>query len=489
MALMAATLAAAPVHKSPMAGQWFPQEKAALEKALEESFRAAEKRSGALPPRKRMLALIAPHAGIQYSGVVAASGYRLLNGPRNVILLGFSHRRPLEGVVIPDVEGYETPLGQVAVNRKIAAELGFPRRTEAELCDHSLENQLPFLQRAAPAATLVPLYVGELGPAELAAASRALAARLAAGDFIVASSDFTHHGETYKYTPFPNDSNLPRKLLQRAMQAFENIGTLEVEEFDRFLAATGDTICGRQPIRLLMAALARLKEDTYLSPIDYMASGDLTRDWSLSVGYGALGFYPASAFQVGDEDRRKLLRSARQTLERYLGGARERAPVPSAERGPELEQRTGVFVTVRKKGELRGCIGTLSAGAPLWDLVADRTLAATTADPRFPPLAREEGPVALEVSLLTPLKRIRDWRRFRLGQGAVLLLGEKSGLLLPQVAREFGWNQEQFLENLSRKAGLDAKAYRQPNATLYVYGAQVFGEPGSQPRAVTGVDH
>jgi len=469
--------ALAEVHTTPMAGRWFPAEKPALEKALEQSFQAAGQRTGNGPARKNLLALVVPHAGIQYSGTVAASSYRLLGQPKNIILLGFSHRHPVEGVVAPDVDGYATPLGEIRVNRQALDSLGFPRISEKDLCDHSLENQLPFLHRAAPAASLIPLYVGTLDKATLASAARKLAARVAAGDVIVASSDFTHYGASYQYTPFPNDANLPRRLMQRAVEAFENVGSLEVTEFDRFLASTGDTICGRDPIRLLMATLAAQPGDTYMSTVDYMASGDLSKDYSLSVGYGALAFYPASAFEVSPVDQKRLLASSRQTLDHLLiNNGPRRIAVPMTDRGPDLEQRTGVFVTVRRKGELRGCIGNLAPRAPLWDTVADRTIASTTSDPRFPPLTSQEGPVTLEISLLTPLKMIRDWKKFRLGQGAVLLLGDRNGLLLPQVAREMNWNAEQFLEGLSRKAGLDAKAYRNPNVRLYVYQAQVFAE-------------
>jgi hypothetical protein len=142
-----------------------------------------------------------------------------------------------------------------------------------------------------------------------------------------------------------------------------------------------------------------------------------------------------------------------------------------------------VFVTVKKNGRLRGCVGTIFPARPLWDAVADRTLAAVSEDPRFKPLEAKEGPVALEVSLLTPLRRLNDWREFRVGHGGLILLEGKSGILLPQIAREMGWSGEQFLENLSLKAGLESQAYRDRRAQIYVYSAQVFAEPGSETPA------
>jgi AmmeMemoRadiSam system protein A len=144
-------------------------------------------------------------------------------------------------------------------------------------------------------------------------------------------------------------------------------------------------------------------------------------------------------------------------------------------------QRSGLFVTLKRNGELRGCIGTLAARRPLWEMVPDRTLAASSSDPRFRPVSTKDGPVTLEISLLTPLKKVKNWESFRLGQGAVLVMGENAATLLPQVAREMGWNKQQFLENLSLKAGLTPKGYRNPKARLYVFEAQVFAEPALQP--------
>lgn len=466
--------AAAQVHTSPMAGKWFPAERAELRDALETAFQVAEKRAAGIPVRKQIRALVAPHAGLPYSGVVAASAFRLLSTPKNVILLGFSHTKKVNGVAAPDLDAYTTPLGEIAVNRELLGELDFPLTGESELCDHSLENLLPFLQYAAPEAAVAPLYVGDLAGKALAAAARKLAARVEKGDVLIASSDFTHYGQVYGYVPYPDDDELPKRLFSQATAA---IGSIDVRQFDRHLAATGDTICGRQPIRLLMKTLSLLKDDTYLQLMDYMTSADITGDHSASVGYGALAFYPSSAFRVDATDRRKLLRSARSTLEAYLAGSvKVGEPVPSEERSPDLQQRTCVFVTVRKKGELRGCMGTFAARKPLWDAVADRTLAATSADPRFPPLTAKDRPVTLEISVITPTRRIGDWRRYRPGYGAVLLLDSHSSTLLPQVAEEMGWNTRQLLENLSRKAGLKPGAYRNPKARLYVFDAQVFSE-------------
>ena len=447
-----------------MAGRWFPTEPAALSKLLEESRTTAARRSGVGTPRKGLAALIVPHAGLEYSGTVAASAYRLIDRPRTAIVLAFSHRAPVQGVVTVKVGSFETPAGTVKVAADVVHELGFPAVDEASVCDHSLENQLPFLRGMS----IVPLYVGNLTAAQLAAAAKKLAARVAAGDLLIASSDFTHYGKAYGYTPFPADAQLLTRLRERAEEAFETIASLDVPAFDRFLEATGDTICGRDPIRLLMAALGGTM---YMTTADYGTSGT---DPEMNVGYGALAFYPATSFRVGAEAQKILLGHSRSTLDALV--KRRAAPAPSTVPGGDFDQHTGAFVTIRKNKELRGCIGTLSPRSGLLATIADRTRAAAVSDPRFPALSPADLPVSLEVFLLTPLRRIHRWQSWRPGQGAVLTLGDAAGLFLPQVATEMGWNREQFLAGLSQKAGLPPGAYRDKRAKLYIFEAQVFGE-------------
>ncbi|MGE5645601.1 MAG: AmmeMemoRadiSam system protein B [Acidobacteriota bacterium] len=488
LAALLSALAAAQVRKIPSSDQWFPGKPDELARMLDEAFRIAGRRTGSVPPRKQLLGLIAPHAALPYSGVVAASAYSRLDHPPNVIVLALNHSRRIEGLVAPALDAYETPLGKIRVNRDAARALGVRTEPAGKVADHSLENQLPFVQRAAPEAGLIPLYVGELTDGELARAAGKLAARLRQGDVIVASSDLTHYGAPYQYTPFPDDALIPARLRGRAAEIFDRIGSLQIAQFDRFVAETRDNLCGFLPIRLLMAALARWNDEVYLSPVDYMASGELTRDYRVSVGYGALAFYPAKAFGVSAADRAKLLERARSALDRYVATAsKARVEEAAADvRDPDLSQLTPLFVTLRKNGRLRGCVGTFAPKLPLGDAVIEQTLAAAAEDPRFAPVTASDAPLSLEISLLTPLKRLANWRDFRLGHGAVIEMDGKAGTLLPQIAAEMGWTREQFLENLSLKAGLAPKAYRESRAVIHVYSAQVFAEPAELPGHAAG---
>jgi len=175
------------------------------------------------------------------------------------------------------------------------------------------------------------------------------------------------------------------------------------------------------------------------------------------------------------EEKRELLKIAREAISRALQG--KNLPKPVSNLGG-LMQPSGAFVTIRIDHDLRGCIGYIESVAPLADVVADVAAKAALEDPRFPPLTSAEFTRAtLEVSVLTPLRVISDKEEIRVGEHGLLLeLGHRRGLLLPQVAVEYGWDREEFLNNVSRKAGLPRDAWRDPNATIYIFGAEVVEE-------------
>ncbi len=175
--------------------------------------------------------------------------------------------------------------------------------------------------------------------------------------------------------------------------------------------------------------------------------------------------------------RAELLRIARAAIRAGLEGHSYRPPRPAH---GALEQPRGAFVTVRRGGALRGCIGNFEARGPLYRTVAEMARAAAFEDSRFPPLTREEYPeISLEISALTPLERILDPEAVTVGRhGLYLVGGGRRGVLLPQVATEWGWDRVTFLEQTCRKAGLAPDAWRS-GCELYVFEAEVFGEEPS----------
>lgn len=179
------------------------------------------------------------------------------------------------------------------------------------------------------------------------------------------------------------------------------------------------------------------------------------------------------------ESKRELLGVARSSITAALQhrptrtrGALETHP------SQELLQPGGAFVTIRIDRELRGCIGYMESHLPLVEVVAEVAAKAALDDPRFPPLMLTElDRASLEISILSPLHRVRGKDDIQVGtHGLMLELGFSKGVLLPQVATEYGWNAEQFLEAVCRKSGLPGSAWREPDAKISVFSAEVIDE-------------
>ena len=349
---------------------------------------------------------------------------------------------------------------------------------ESRVCDHSVEIQLPLLQRAAPGTPVVPLYVGSLDEPKRCAAARALAQVVQRGDVLLASSDLTHYGRAFGYRPFPVDEDTPDRLRELDHQAIAAACSLDPELFLESLRETGATVCGYDPIALLLETLRLLGGDEiFQQTLDYQTSAEIAGSYEHCVSYGALGYFRADSFDLCPEDQQALLASAGATL-RHLRETGERLPVPPATSGGALRRRTGVFVSLHKEGELLGCIGNVATPLPLAEETPEMALAAALDDPRFWPHSRLPEGIEVEISVLSPMKRIRDWTAFRLGRdGALLERNDARGLLLPQVARGGAWTPARFLEALSRKAGLQPGAYRDARSRLSVFRAQVFATP------------
>ncbi len=190
---------------------------------------------------------------------------------------------------------------------------------------------------------------------------------------------------------------------------------------------------------------------------------------------------------VDEAEAQALLRVARRSLQAYLEGR----PPPDAaelfgEGGPpaRLREPRGVFVTLTNGGRLRGCTGYIEARLPLWEAVRDLAVSSAARDFRFPPVAPEEGPlVQIEISVLTPPRRI-DPAEIAIGRhGLIARMRGRMGLLLPQVATDWGWGPEEFLGRTCEKAGLPREAWRDPTCEIYGFEAQVFHEEEPALRA------
>jgi len=337
--------------------------------------------------------------------------------------------------------------------------------------DHSLEVQLPFLQRVLGQFQLVPIIVGDQSYDTDRALGVALA-KLVQGTntLIVASSDLSH------YHTYDEAEKLDHKTLQA------------IQEYDYFnLARNLDQrvweACGGGPIVAAMIAAERLGANE-ARLLRYANTGDVTGDRSRVVGYGAVALVKAAgggksaeaAFSLSRQERAALLKIARESVE--MAVAKGRKYETAIGETPALAQERGAFVTLTEKGQLRGCIGYVAPVEPLYLTVRDVAIHAALNDSRFRPVAVSElGDLAYEISVMSPLHHVQDVHEIRVGQHGLLIHGEgHEGLLLPQVAAEEHWDVATFLEQVCYKAGLGRRAWQSADADLFRFTALVFGE-------------
>ena len=179
---------------------------------------------------------------------------------------------------------------------------------------------------------------------------------------------------------------------------------------------------------------------------------------------------------LNTNQRKRLLEIVRKSIEAYLKTGKR---LELTESDPLLLKEMGSFVTLHKHGDLRGCIGNLIGDKPLYLMARDMAVESAMNDPRFSPVQLTElENIEIEISVLSPLERINDTDKIKLGvHGVLVRRGFNSGVFLPQVAAETGWSKEEFLSNLcAHKAGLSPNAWKDKNTEIYIFTAEIFSE-------------
>jgi hypothetical protein len=465
------------------AGRWFPADPEKLGRMVD-SYLGAQSPAIARPP----VALIVPHAGYEYSGPVAGKAYATLKGRtyKRVIVVGLSHQAPLRGASVLKVDAYETPLGRIPVDIEARDALSkcpvVKELTAAHRTEHSDENQLPFLQRAIGSFKLLDMLVGDMAPDQRTMLADAIRPLVDDATLIVVSSDFTHYGPNYGYLG-PQGQAIPAARAPETLRRLNDLAVREILEvdvpgWDAFLEKTQDTICGRAGIGLLLKILEPW-DDVRGSRVAYDMSGQITGDSTNSVTYAAIAIWRAGA-GLTREEQATLLRLARDTVAHYMKTGDHLKPDPAKyELTAALRSPGAAFVTLKNRNELRGCIGSIVAVEPLYESVLNNAcnscLDSRFADNRI--TLKEVPSLSIEVSVLSPMRRLDDVKKIVIGRDGVMMgLGRRQALFLPQVPGEQGWNREQYLSNLCRKAGLPDSALADPQTEFYRFGAQVFGE-------------
>jgi len=458
-----------------VSGTFYPATAIQLKNEISELFKNAVKSS-----ETSMAALIVPHAGYVFSGGVAASAYARLDRKQqyeNIFIIGRSHCKNFNGVSIYPNGYYSTPLGEVQINTATASQLMesydfIYYDKEADQNEHSLEVQLPFLQYwMENDFRIVPIIIGSDNPSLSKNLADALQPWFNGDNLFVISTDFSH---------YPAYETACKTDAETADAIVSNNGKLLRELCDKnkhsseYNLLTG--LCGAAAVQTLLH-LTENKQEIAFEKIDYQNSGDVpSGDKNRVVGYWAIAVNRKEvAIEINASEKEQLLKLARESLLNHLNKTDIKQPKQTFT--GIFNEPLGAFVSLKNGPHLRGCIGRFSPGKPLYQTIEDLSVLSATRDSRFQPVTPEEiDQLIIEISILTPLKKINSIHQILPGKhGIYIKKGTSSGTFLPQVATENQWTREEFLGRCSRdKAGIGWDGWR--NAELYIYEAIVFSD-------------
>lgn len=488
-ACQAADKADLSVRQPAVAGRFYPDSAPALRLAVEKYM------ADAVPPvAKDPVAIIVPHAGYVFSGQICADGFNQVRGRRydTVVILGTNHTSSsFRKVGIYPGRAFRTPLGEAAIDGALVDTLlaGCPDcalDASIHAREHSVEVVVPFVQVLFPSAKIVPAVVGEADPGSCERFGKALARTLRGRNaLIVASSDLSHYPSAANAAMI--DQQTLRAILPLDPAVFQAVAHTPS---DRNIPGLATRVCGEAPVMAAMTAARSLGASGGVL-VSYAHSGDtVLGERGQVVGYAAVAMGPGLS-EAGDAkraasrkvpagaplsaaDRKVLLALARDTIDRFL--STKTAPL-ARNPSPALEHTRGMFVTLKKRGDLRGCIGEIVPEKPLYRLVGSVALKSALADPRFRPLRHEElKDVEIEISVLTPPAPVPGAEDVVVGRDGVILRKDgRSAVFLPQVAPEQGWGRERMLDELCLKAGLPPGSWKN-GARLLTFQAEVFSE-------------
>ncbi|MBN1663075.1 MAG: AmmeMemoRadiSam system protein B [Deltaproteobacteria bacterium] len=471
------------VKPAALAGSWYPGDARELGAMLDKFLKAA-----ATPALGGAIGVIvSPHAGYVYSAPTACFGFKAASSQKvsTVVILAPSHQYSFKGASVWPEGVFETPLGPLEVDKDLAARvMAFDERFifrrdvfagSAGRPENSVETQLPLIKKVFPSAKILPMIVGHPPDADMI---RTVASALAAavGDrtdvLVDVSVDQSH------FHPL------------KEAQAIDARGLKAIEDMDvnGFWKGHADRKMEVDGFHVVAAAMlyAGARGFGKAKVLHYGTSADATGDKSSVVGYASIALYrdaPAAA-EAGDaksaltpEQKARLLTIARETLDTFVRTGK--AP-EYHETDPRLLLEEGAFVTLQKRGALRGCIGNIIGRGPLYRTVRDMAVAAASEDPRFRPVKADElKDIDVEISVLSKPRVVQSADEIELGKHGVIV-GKgymNRGVFLPQVATETGWTKERFLSELcSQKAGLPPDSWKDPSVKLEVFTADVFGE-------------
>ncbi len=467
-------------RQAAVAGSFYPSTPDEIKPELRLYFSKATARDTS----RDIIAIISPHAGYVYSGEVAAAAFNQVDPEKKyktVFILGSSHRNAFQGASVYSIGNYVTPLGTVQTDLAIAGKLVAGNAVLAfdpkyHNPEHSIEVQIPFLQYYLKNEfKIVPVLLGTQDPATCEKIANALKPYFTGENLFVISTDFSHY-PAYD-AAYKTDQQIADAIVTNNPETFLHA----VESCTEKKVANLATGCCSWPSVVTLMYLTNKLPGISYKQLLYKNSGDSEYgEKDRVVGYYALSVAQANqnTINLTHSDKEELLRIARNTVQAYLKD--NKIPdIKTETLSPALLSKGGAFVTLKLNGELRGCIGHFEADNPLYKIVQQMAVASATQDYRFSPVtAPEMKQIDIEISVLTPMQKIDDVKRIRLGiDGIYIKKGYRSGTFLPQVATDTGWNLEEFLGHCARdKARIGWDGWKDKDTEIYIYQAFVFGE-------------
>lgn len=462
------------VRKPAVAGQFYQADAQKLKAEINQFLDQAD----LIEVEGEIISLILPHAGYDFSGQVAAYGFKqLIDQPIDtVILIGNSHKERFEGISVFNQGFYETPLGQVAIDQALAeAIMSQDQRIifkeSAHQTEHSLEVELPFLQEVLDDFKIVPILFGNSSLDDYQILAQALINTIKGKNvLLIASSDLSHY-PSYQNAQYADSKTINSILTGQVQKLEETIQGLEQEQFSNLSTLA----CGIDAIKTIILVSKELGANQ-IRLLSQANSGDVSEDKDRVVGYGAIGFFGERRGNLLNKiEQKELLNIAKASIENFV----KTGEILEFEVELEaLKQRLGAFVTLNKDDQLRGCLGIFSpTSIPLHQVVAEIAIAAASQDKRFNPVTEQElDQLDYEISVLSDLTEIDHWQEIELGKHGVRIeKGFRSGVFLPQVATDNNWDLDKFMGELcSQKAGLAWDCWKQEDTQLFIFTAQVF---------------
>ena len=473
------------IDRPPVAsGRFYSAHAEKLEIEIANMITEADKLSKFEPGKdQELLALIAPHAGYVFSGIVAASAFLQLKNitPRKrVFLIGSSHHTDFNGASIYNIGHYLTPFGKVHVDLPLANEIinnseiiNFVQAAHAH--EHSLEVLLPFIQYFwENNFELIPIIIATHSKDICKQIAKELQPYFTDDNLFVVSTDLSHYPE-YK------DALKVDKLTVKAALTGDTEILLEQIETNKkeFIPNLATSMCGWTSVLTLMYMAENISK-TQFAPILYQNSGDakVYGDTEKVVGYQSIALTKEKAgntFYLAKDEKQQLLNIAKKSISTHQDDSSQYLP-GNTTLSDNLKIPGGAFVSIYLDGELRGCIGRMhSKSTPLYQIVSEVAVSATFNDHRFKSLSNDElKKITIEISVLTPLQKIKNTEEIELGKHGIYIKKEyRTGTFLPQVANDTNWTIEEFLGNCSKnKAGLGWDGWKE--AEVYTYEAIIF---------------